>query len=284
MIDLQWFGNYLSKYDEKFENIKKPVSSISMEDLKDIDYVIHLANIANDPGVELNPELSWQVNTLDFCHLLNLCKKSNIKKFIYASSGSVYGVKSEERVTEELDLLPISTYNKTKQVAERIALSFADDFQVYIVRPATVCGYSPRMRFDVVVNLFVLQAFSKGEITVLGGDQVRPNIHIEDMVRVYKHLLYGEVEPGVYNAGFENCSVSDIAVKVSSKTGAKVTYKSSVDPRSYKQDSQKLLNSGFVRLKTVDDAIEEIRLKLETGELHDDVMFHTVERMKRLGL
>ena len=284
VVDLQWFGNYLPHYDEKIEISKKSVSSLSQEDLEGIDYVIHLANIANDPGVELNPELSWKVNTLDFCHLLNLCKKSKIKKFVYASSGSVYGIKNESKVTEDLDLLPISTYNKTKQVAERVALSFAEDFEVYIVRPATVCGFSPRMRFDVVVNLFVLQAFSQEEIIVLGGNQIRPNIHIEDMVSVYTHLLFREITPGIYNAGFENCTVADIAERVSARSGAPITFKESIDPRSYRQDSQKLIDSGFLPLKTVDDAISEVWSKLEKGELRDDIMFHTVERMKSLGL
>jgi len=283
VVDTQWFGNYLSTHPN-LRIIRKPVSAIDIDDVKDKDAVIHLANIANDPSVDLNPVLSWEVNALHTNQLLELCKRySNISSFIYASSGSVYGVKSEEKVTEDLELVPISVYNKTKMVTERICASFEDSFSVYNVRPATVCGISPRMRFDVVVNMFVFQAFKNKKITVLGGDQVRPNIHINDMSSVYSHLLSAAPKSGSYNAGFENLLVSEIANMVANKFGVEIEVKPSNDPRSYRQDSTKLLSTGFIpRFKTI-DAINQIGDALQSGAIEDNARWHTVSWMKQIN-
>lgn len=280
VVDTQWFGNFLPKNNE-ISILQKQISEITLEDLRGVDSVIHLANVANDPSVELNPVLSWEINVLHTTQLLSLCKKTpSIKGFMYASSGSVYGVKEEARVTEDLDLVPISAYNKTKMSAERVCLSFAADFDVYCIRPATVCGVSPRMRFDVVVNMFVMHAFKNKKITVLGGDQVRPNIHIDDMSRVYEHFLDNPGLPsGCYNAGFENISVLNIAEMVAKKFGVDLEIKPSNDPRSYRQDSGKLLLTGYSQTKTVMDAIEEISQKLSTGEIKDDDRWYTVKWM-----
>jgi nucleoside-diphosphate-sugar epimerase len=280
VVDAQWFGNFLPK----FKNVavkRKHFSEITIEDLLGVESVIHLANVANDPSVELNPVLSWEVNVLHTTQLLNLCKKvSSIKCFMYASSGSVYGIKEEERVTEDLDLVPISAYNKTKMSAERVCLSYSDDFDVYCIRPATVCGVSPRMRFDVVVNMFVMHAYRDRKITVLGGNQVRPNIHIQDMSRVYEHFLNNPGLPsGCYNAGFENISVMSIAETVASKFGVEIEIKPSNDPRSYRQDSSKLISTGYTQSKTVADAIDEIAIKLESGNISDDDRWYTVRWM-----
>ena len=283
VVDTQWFGSYLST-NPNLRIIRKPVSAIDIGDVKDKDAVIHLANIANDPSVDLNPVLSWEVNALHTNQLLELCKRySNISSFIYASSGSVYGVKSEEKVTEDLELVPISVYNKTKMVTERICTSFEDSFSVYNVRPATVCGISPRMRFDVVVNMFVFQAFKNKKITVLGGDQVRPNIHINDMSSVYSHLLSAAPKSGSYNAGFENLLVSEIANMVANKFGVEIEVKPSNDPRSYRQDSTKLLSTGFIpRFKTI-DAINQIGDALQSGAVEDNARWHTVSWMKQIN-
>lgn len=284
VIDTEWFGNFL-KPDKRLRLIKKQISEINDDDIQGIDYVVHLANIANDPAVELNPVLSWEINTLHLTQLMNLCRKVGIKKFLNASSGSVYGVKSEPKVTEDLDLTPISVYNKTKMVAERIVSSYSQYFDVYNIRPATVCGYSPRMRLDVVVNMFVWQAFSRGKITVLGGDQIRPNIHIDDMVRVYEHFLFEkELPSGDYNAGFENISIREIASYLQSKYGAELEFLPSNDPRSYRQDSRKLLDTGFSPAKKVADAVSEVWNKLEKRELVDDDRWYTIKTMKNIGL
>lgn len=283
VVDTQWFGNYLAS-NVNLKITRKPVSAIEADDVKDKDAVIHLANIANDPSVDLNPVLSWEVNALHTNQLLDLCKRhSKISSFIYASSGSVYGVKDEEKVTEDLELVPISVYNKTKMVAERICSSFKDNFYVYNVRPATVCGISPRMRFDVVVNMFVLQAFKNKKITVFGGDQIRPNIHINDMSSVYSHLLKFTPKSGSYNAGFENLLVSEIAKMVANKFGVEIEIKSSNDPRSYRQDSTKLLTTGFVpRYRTI-DAVDQISAALEIGGIKDNERWHTVNWMKKIN-
>ena len=156
---------------------------------RDVDVIIHLANVANDPAVELNPTMSWEINVLAGQQLIDKAKRANIKQFIFASSGSVYGVKKEDQVTEDLSLVPISTYNKTKMVAERVFMSYSPYMKVHCVRPATVCGYSERMRLDVAVNLLTMQALEKGVITVLGGNQIRPNIHIDDITDLYLFFI-----------------------------------------------------------------------------------------------
>lgn len=279
-IDAQWFGNFLP---ESFNNVTwvKNINEIKNQDLDQVEHVIHLANVANDPSVDLNPVFSWEVNTLHLTELLERCKSiKNLKSFIYASSGSVYGISEAEHVTEEITLVPISTYNKTKQVAERICLSYKENFNVHIIRPATVCGLSPRMRFDVVVNMFVLQAYEKSEITILGGDQIRPNIHIQDMAAVYLHFLKNfDLPSGFYNAGFENLKVIEIAELVSRVTGSNLKTLLSNDPRSYRIDSSKLINTGFEPKFKVIDAVEEIYQGLKSGRVKDDPRFHTVKWM-----
>jgi len=280
VVDAQWFGNFLPAIGN-VRVITKYFSEITSEDLSGIESIIHLANVANDPSVELNPVLSWEVNVLHTTQLLNLCRKSkSIKSFIYASSGSVYGVKEEERVTEDLDLVPISAYNKTKMSAERVCLSYSEDFDVYCIRPATVCGVSPRMRFDVVVNMFVMHAFRDKKISVFGGDQVRPNIHIQDMSRVYEHFLNNPgLASGCYNAGFENISVLSIAETVAKKFGVEIEIKPSNDPRSYRQDSSKLIATGYSQTKTVANAIDEIASALQSGIVKDNNRWYTVKWM-----
>jgi nucleoside-diphosphate-sugar epimerase len=280
VVDTAWFGNFLDSHPS-LTVLTKLTSDISLADLEGVNSVIHLANIANDPSVELNPNFSWEVNVLHTTQLLYLCKKTkSVKKFLYASSGSVYGLKTEPNVVEDLELVPISAYNKTKMSAERVCLSFTDSFEVYCIRPATVCGLSPRMRFDVVVNMFVLQAFTNSRISVLGGDQVRPNIHMDDMVRVYEHFLYSKnLESGCYNAGFENISVLHIAELVAERFKSKIQIQQSNDPRSYRQDSKKLLSTGFSPSKTVSHAIEEISDALIDGRLTDQERWHTVRWM-----
>ena len=158
VIDTQWFGNNLKKHPNLI-NIKGDIRNIESINLEKIDTILHLANIANDPAVELNPTLSWEVNVLAAQQLADKAIRHGVKHFVYASSGSVYGVKDEPQVTEELSLVPISVYNKTKMVAERVLLSYKDKMQVHCIRPATVCGMSPRMRLDVSVNMLTFHAY-----------------------------------------------------------------------------------------------------------------------------
>ena len=163
-LDTQWFGNYLPSHPN-LQIIKGDVRQTDLIDLTGIDSIIHLASIANDPCGDLDPKLTWEVSALATMQLADKAQRAGIKQFIYASSGSVYGIKDEAQVTEELTLEPISEYNKTKMVAERVLLSYAGDMAVQIVRPATVCGLSARMRLDVSVNMLTMQALTKGKIT-----------------------------------------------------------------------------------------------------------------------
>jgi nucleoside-diphosphate-sugar epimerase len=284
VIDTQWFGNYLTE-NKNLEIIKADIRETEKIPLKNIETIIHLANIANDPGVELNPTLSWEVNVLATHQLADKANRANVKQIIFASSGSVYGVKSEPKVTEDLELLPISAYNKTKMVAERVLLSYQNQMQIHCIRPATVCGISPRMRFDVSVNLLTLQALTNNKMTVFGGAQVRPNIHIDDIVNVYSHFLKNsDVASGCYNAGFENISIKEIAEMIQKATGANIELSESNDPRSYRQDSTKLLSTGFKPTKNVQIAISEIIKAFELGDIEDKDQWHTVKWMNQLGL
>ena len=180
-----------------------------------VDTVFHLANVANDPCSDLNSKLNWEVNALASMQLVEMAIKKKVRQFVFASSGSVYGVKEEPLVTEELSLVPISDYNKTKMISERVLLSYADKILISCIRPATVCGYSPRMRLDLSVNMLTMQALTNQKITVFGGNQTRPNIHIKDLVSVYLHTLANpEKMTGIFNAGFENLSIMEIAERV----------------------------------------------------------------------
>ena len=279
-VDTQWFGNKL-RNNENLTNIKEDIRNLSGEFIdKDTYAVIHLANIANDPSVELDQTLSWEVNVLAAKNLIEKSIKAGVKKFIYASSGSVYGVKNEEKVTEDLDLVPISAYNKTKMICERLLLSYKDKIDVYIVRPATVCGLSPRMRFDVSVNMLTLQALKNKKITIMGGSQTRPNIHINDMIGVYKHILANDIEQGIYNAGFENISILDLGKKIKNKVDCEIKIIESNDPRSYRQCSDKLIETGFEKRFNVDYAIDEISKAFYNKGLIDDDSCYTVKWMK----
>ncbi len=282
VIDTQWFGNFL-KPNKNLKIIKGNVQDLSDINLKGFDSVIHLANIANDPGVELNQTLSWEVNALVSQQLAEKAIDGGVKQIIYASSGSVYGVKKEKDVTEDLSLVPISAYNKTKMVSERVLYSYKDFIKVHCVRPATVCGYSPRMRLDVSVNLLTMQALTKKKINVFGGNQTRPNINIHDMVNVYKHFLKNkEIESGFFNAGFENISILDIAKKVQKKIPSEIIVTSSNDPRSYRQNSDKLIGTGFSQNYTIENAIDEIIEKFRSGALTDKDIYYNIKMMKKI--
>ncbi len=283
IIDTQWFGNKLKK-NKNLKVVKKDIRKIKLNDLRGYDILIHLANIANDPTVELSPTLSWEVNVLAMMNIAEIAVKAKIKKIIFASSGSVYGIKKEKKVTEELILKPISTYNKTKMIAERVLLSYSDKIKIYCVRPATVCGYSPKMRFDISVNMLTLQALKKKLITVFGGNQVRPNIHIQDLVNLFKHLIYKKVKPGIYNAGFENKKIIDVANQIKKIIPCKILITKSNDPRSYRQNSDKILRTGFRTKNNVKTAIIEIKKKYEENILKENINSYNLKKMKLLNL
>jgi len=283
-IDTQWFGNHL-KESPNLKNLKFDMRDTASIPMQGIDTIIHLANIANDPAVELNPTLSWEVNLLAGQQLIDKAARNGVGHFIFASSGSVYGIKDEEKVTEDLPLVPISIYNKTKMVAERVFLSYQDKLKVHCIRPATVCGLSPRMRLDVSVNMLTFQALTNKKITVFGGSQTRPNIHINDMANVYRHLLENpDIDSGCLNAGFENISILEIAELVKKHIDAEIIVTESNDPRSYRQDSSKLLRTGFKKKYSIENAITEIKNSFLKGELKNNDKYYTVRWMKNLNL
>jgi nucleoside-diphosphate-sugar epimerase len=281
-VDIQWFGNYLKPHP-RLELVKDDIRNASSWDLRGIDVVLHLANVANDPCAELDSKLNWEVNALATMFLVERAIRDGVPHFIFASSGSVYGVKEEPEVTEELSLVPISDYNKTKMISERVLLSYANRIRAVIVRPATVCGYSPRMRLDLSVNMLTMQALTKGKITVFGGDQTRPNIHLRDMIRVYEHFLEHKDLQGVFNAGFENISILDIAERAKKHVPAEIIVTPSNDPRSYRLSSKKLLATGFQQKYGVEDGIREVIEAFRQGKLNDREEFYNIRTMKKLG-
>jgi len=279
-FDIMWFGNFLQPHPQ-LKVVKGDVRNIDDVPLEGVEAIVHLSSVANDPCGDLDPKLTWEVSCLATMQLADRAVRRGIKRFIYASSGSVYGVKDEPQVTEDLELTPISEYNKTKMVAERVLLSYADAMTVQIIRPATVCGYSPRMRLDVSVNMLTMQALTREHITVFGGQQTRPNIHIDDITDVYVFMLKHPEHTGIYNAGFENISIMEIAERVVEHAPAKITVSESNDPRSYRVNSDKLLKAGFKPKKTVNDAIRELAHKFRAGALKDEDRFHNLKWMQR---
>ena len=259
IIDNLWFGNNLKK-NKNLKIIKEDVRNFDKLKITNTYAIIHLANIANDPTVELNPNLSWEVNVLASKLIADHAIKNKVKKLIFFSSGSVYGVKKENKVTEDLKLNPISIYNKTKMIAERVFLSYKNNIDIKCLRPATVCGLSDRLRLDVTVNKLTFDAYYKKKIFVDGGSQIRPNVNLRDIERVVDFFLFSKKKfnDDVYNMGFENYSIMKIAKKIQKKTGAKLKVNKSVDIRSYRQDSSRLINTGFKPHFTVDNAIDEL--------------------------
>ncbi|HEY2150637.1 MAG TPA: SDR family oxidoreductase [Vicinamibacterales bacterium] len=282
VVDTAWFGNYLPA-DRRLKMLVADVRALDALDLSGIDTVFHLAGIANDPAADLDPYRSWDVNVLATMRLVDRAARQGVKQFIFPSSGAVYGVRSEPRITEDLDLMPISDYNKTKMVAERVILSYAGALVATILRPATVCGLSPRMRLDLTVNGLTMQALTRGRMTVFGGAQVRPNIHIDDLVDLYLFAFERRLS-GVYNAAFENLTVGEIAELIRDRVAADIVTTPSNDPRSYRLCSERLLGTGFRPKKSVAVAIEELASAYRDGQLVDRPNWYTVNWMKEHNL
>ena len=274
-LDIMWFGNSLRTH-ENLEIVKTDVIQYDSVPLSGIDAVVHLSSVANDPCGDLDPKLTWETSCLATMKLIDNCVRNGVKQFIFASSGSVYGLKEERDVTEDLLLVPLSEYNKTKMVAERALLSYEKEISLQIVRPATVCGLSPRMRLDVSVNMLTMQALTKGKIRVLGGQQTRPNIHIDDITDLYLFLIENPQITGIYNAGFENLSILKIAEMISDVTSAEIIVEPSNDHRSYRVNSEKLLNTGFTPKKNVKNAIDEIIQSYKSGNLTDQKIHYNL--------
>ena len=258
------------------------------------DAVIHLACISNDPSFELNPALGRSINLDAFQPLVEISREQGVKRFIYASSSSVYGIKKEMDVNEAMTLEPLTDYSRFKAECEKILLDYqSPNFSVVIVRPATVCGYSPRQRLDVIVNILTNLAYNKREISIFGGEQLRPNIHIADMVDSYLLLLESDdlaVAGQVFNAGFENQKVKDLAEIVKEVIGQDVRMVTlpTEDNRSYHISSKKIYDElGFKATRTIRDAVIDIKNAFDQGKLPNslnDERYFNIKRMQSFNL
>ena len=258
------------------------------------DAVIHLACISNDPSFELNPALGRSINLDAFQPLVEISREQGVKRFIYASSSSVYGIKKEMDVNEAMSLEPLTDYSRFKAECEKILLDYqSPNFSTVIVRPATVCGYSPRQRLDVIVNILTNLAYNKREISIFGGEQLRPNIHIADMVDSYILLLQSddlEVAGQIFNAGFENQKVKDLAEIVKEVIGQDVRMVTlpTEDNRSYHISSKKIYDElGFKATRTIRDAVIDIKNAFDQGKLPNslnDERYFNIKRMQSFNL
>lgn len=274
---LDWFvyGDFLPE-NKNLEKIKGDIRNKKLLTyaLADVEAVIHLACISNDPSFELDRNHSRSINYFATKQLVRLSLKAGIKRFVYASSSSVYGVKKEKEVTEDLSLAPLTDYSRYKALSEKYILEKASgNFTVLVLRPSTVCGFSPRMRFDLTVNLLTIQALVNKKITVFGGNQKRPNIHIKDMCEMYlKSLEYPDelINGKIYNVGGENYTVMQIAVMVKNTLNdwnMQITVFPSNDLRSYHVSSRKAFEDlGFKPKHTVEEAILDIKKEYDLGK------------------
>lgn len=262
--------------------------------MRGCDAVIHLACISNDPSFELNPDLGKSINYDAFRPLVQAAKAAGVTRFIYASSSSVYGIKDDPEVTEDLPLEPLTDYSKFKAMCEDVlAEERVPGFTTLVIRPATVCGYAPRLRLDLTVNILTNHAINNGKITVFGGAQRRPNINIEDMTDLYvKCLQYDDaaIDGKIFNAGFENHSVSEIAemVRASVGNGVEVVTEPSDDLRSYHVSSQKIADElGFVPVHTIEDAVDSLVSAFEAGRVADPMAnprYYNIKTMQEINL
>lgn len=298
VIDLYLYGDHVFEEYNGHENltqIKGDIRNTALleEVLTGTDYVIHLACISNDPSYELNPDLGKSINFDAFTPLVDISRKKGVKRFIYASSSSVYGIKDEPEVTEDLSLEPLTDYSKFKAKCEEILLERADDsFIATVIRPSTVCGYSKRLRLDLTVNILTNHAINKGKITVFGGEQKRPNIHIKDMVDLYLFLLEQpaeKIQKKIYNAGYENYTVKDIATMVNETLGGEIPVLTtpSNDNRSYHVSSAKIGKElGFVAKHTIAEAVLDLKHAFDQGMIPDpdDNVYYNIKTMQAVGL
>lgn len=286
VLDLFLYGDDVFdsvQFDQNFIQIKADMRNLNAvkKSLVGCDCVIHLACISNDPSFELDPKLGRSINLDSFAPIVKEAKNSGVELFIYASSSSVYGIKSEKNVSENLPLEPLTDYSKFKVMTEEILMNErTENFATCIIRPATVCGYSPRQRLDVIVNILTNHAINSGKIKILGGEQLRPNIHIEDITDLYSSLLGCEtslIDGKIYNAGFFNDKVIDIGLAVkevveksnlTDHSNIELIIENTDDNRSYHISSEKIKRElNFIPKHTLKDAVSDLISAFHSGLL-----------------
>lgn len=301
VYDKMWYGT-----DQFPKNPKLHLMQGDVRDLEKVnqvclgqDSVLHLACISNDASFELDEQLSTSVNLDSFEPLVLAAKKAGVKRFVFASSSSVYGVSDSPNVTEDHPLVPLTLYNKYKGMCEPLLLKNTDkDFVGVIFRPATVCGYSPRQRLDLSVNILTNHAVNKNKILVFGGEQLRPNLHIQDYADLCKLLLSApddKIANQIFNVGFDNMSIMAIAMAVKKiveeifpeKKSIPIEVTESNDPRSYHINSEKInFVLGFKPKYSVEDAVRDLCNAFQEGKLpnsFDDDGYYNVRTMKSIG-
>ena len=299
---LVWYGSdHLPKENSKLKIIQGDVRDITKvaQVCAGHEYVLHLACISNDASFELDEQLSTSVNLDSFEPLVVAAKKAGVKRFVFASSSSVYGVSDSPDVTEDHPLVPLTLYNKYKGMCEPLLLKHTDEnFVGVIFRPATVCGFAPRQRLDLSVNILTNHAVNKGKITVFGGSQLRPNLHVQDYADLCKLLLTAPTEKianQIFNCGFQNLSINDIAQVVKrvveeefpENGNIPIETTTSDDLRSYHINSSKIKRAlGFEPKYSVEDAVRGLCKAFREGKLpksFDDDRYFNVRTMKAAG-
>lgn len=299
VLDLYLFGEDVLDAVKEHPGLKQIKGDIRdrqllEQSLAGCDAVIHLACISNDPSFELNPELGKSINYDSFFNLVDIARDSGVQRFIYASSSSVYGVKSEQNVTENLELEPLTDYSKFKAMCEDVLLARrSPGFTTLILRPATVCGYSPRLRLDLTVNILTNHAVNNRKITVFGGEQMRPNIHIEDMTDLYLNALKWpdeKIDGQIYNAGYQNYPVGDIAKLVRKVVGGDVEIVTAPtnDNRSYHISSEKIKRElGFAPKHSLEEAVHDLVSAFDAGKISNpltDDRYYNIKQMQKTNL
>tara|TARA_B100000767_G_scaffold274690_1_gene308522 strand:+ start:2438 stop:3418 length:981 start_codon:yes stop_codon:yes gene_type:complete len=296
VLDLMIYGEEVLDVNKKLNKITGDIRDVGLLEkaIPGHDILIHLACISNDPSFELNPTLGKSINLDAFEPLVKVCVKNNVNKFIYASSSSVYGIKEEKNVTEDMKLEPLTDYSKFKGDCEKILNSYkSDNFITTTIRPSTVCGYARRQRLDLVVNILTNHAFHNREIKVFGGDQLRPNVHIDDMVESYLAVINADskkINGEIFNVGFKNQSVNELANDVKEIIGSdiKIINTKSDDNRSYHVSSEKIKETlGFETKYTVKDAVLDLKIAFEQKSLldtFDNEFFFNIKRMNNINL
>jgi nucleoside-diphosphate-sugar epimerase len=299
VLDLYLYGGHVLDAVKDHPGLEQVKGDIRDKDLlkKTIpgcQAVIHLACISNDPSFELDPSLGKSINYDAFFGLVDISKDSGVERFIYASSSSVYGVKPGQDVTEELSLEPLTDYSKYKAMCEEVLQTKrAPGFTTLTLRPATVCGYSPRLRLDLAVNVMAAHAHYNRLIKVFGGGQMRPNLHIQDMTDLYLRTLEWDaaaIDGKTYNAGYQNHTVGDIALIVKGVMGEDVGIVTTPtdDNRSYHISSGKILRElGFQPKNTIENAVQELKEAFTAGLVRDPMtnpLYSNIKLMQNVGL